>query len=271
MEKIDYLIYGSSGFIGKYLYNYLESNFSVTTIGRDVSCDINVLDPNSKMNSTEINTLIHVAGIAHVKKHATSCDNKLIQEDLAITTSLIDKLDNIVLNRVIYFSSVSVYGKDTGVSIDVNSKLIGNTGYRKCKIETEDMLISWCAKKKVDVVIYRLPLVVGENAKGSLAFASGLIKKGFVFFPKKGGLKSYTTMKYIVDQILYDSNKSGIFNLIESDLHFTDIILKFCNTSEKKLYLINDIICSLLFLPIRLINKKIYTKIFSDLTFNKNN
>jgi nucleoside-diphosphate-sugar epimerase len=270
MEKIDYLIYGSSGFIGKYLYNYLEANFSVTTIGRDGSCDINVLDPNLKMNRIEVNTLIHVAGIAHVKKHATGYDDKLIQEDLAITTSLIDKLDNIALDRIIYFSSVSVYGKDIGVSIDVNSKLIGNTGYRKCKIETENMLIIWCAKNKVDLLIYRLPLVVGESAKGNLAFASRLINKGFRFFPKKGGLKSYATMNYIGDKILSNSNKSGIFNLIEGDLHFTDLVLKFCNTSEKTIYLVNDKIYSLLFLPIRLINKKIYTKIFSDLTFNNN-
>jgi nucleoside-diphosphate-sugar epimerase len=38
------------------------------------------------------------------------------------------------------------------------------------------MLLNWGNENGVDVLIYRLPLVVGENAKGNLQFASNLIK-----------------------------------------------------------------------------------------------
>ena len=141
MEKIDYLIYGSTGFIGSYLYEKLKSNHKTISIGRSERNDINLND--LKIKNLDVKTLIHSAGIAHIKKHANGFDEGFMKEDLAITSNLIKYIHNYKINKVIYFSSVSVYGKNTGISIDLNSKLVGISGYSKCKIESETMLLNW--------------------------------------------------------------------------------------------------------------------------------
>ncbi|MAW08498.1 MAG: hypothetical protein CME61_09510 [Halobacteriovoraceae bacterium] len=267
MEKIDYLIYGSTGFIGSYLYEKLNSNYKTVSIGRSEKNDINI--NNIKSKNFYVNTLIHSAGIAHIKKHANGFHKEYIKEDLAITSNLIKYIQNYKINKVIYFSSVSVYGKNSGISIAVNSEVVGKSGYGKCKIESEKMLLNWGYKNGVDVLIYRLPLVVGENAKGNLQFASSLIDIGLGIFPKKGGLKSYVSLDYILNTILTSKVSIGIFNLIENDLYFTEIILKFCDISGNRIFLINDKLFSLILLPIRLFNNRIYNKIFLNLTFKK--
>ena len=267
MEKIDYLIYGSTGFIGSYLYEKLKSNHKTISIGRSERNDINLND--LKIKNLDVKTLIHSAGIAHIKKHANGFDEGFMKEDLAITSNLIKYIQNYKINKVIYFSSVSVYGKNTGISIDLNSKLVGISGYSKCKIESETMLLNWGNENGVDVLIYRLPLVVGENAKGNLQFASNLINKGLGIFPKQGGLKSYVSLDYILNKISMDKVSTGIFNLVENDLYFTEIILKFCDISGNRIFLINDKLFSLILLPIRFFNNRIYNKIFSNLTFKK--
>ena len=74
---------------------------------------------------------------------------------------------------------------------------------------------------------------------------------------------------YILNKISMDKVSTGIFNLVENDLYFTEIILKFCDISGNRIFLINDKLFSLILLPIRFFNNRIYNKIFSNLTFKK--
>ena len=59
--------------------------------------------------------------------------------------------------------------------------MLGGTPYADSKIQAEELLREWGKLNNVNMLILRLPLLVGENPPGNLGSMIRAIKKGYYF------------------------------------------------------------------------------------------
>ena len=120
-----YLITGGNGFIGKFLKEKLLSqNHEVKTLGISKNNDYSIdLTKDSIELSEDFDVILHSASIVHNQAHALSFNSQFILQDLEITLNLLRSINQVSYKKLIYLSSVSVYGVDFGQNIDITQKL----------------------------------------------------------------------------------------------------------------------------------------------------
>ena len=203
MKKI--LITGSSGFIGKSLAKYLSKLDKIVcgTRRSDISFlpntkikYVSVGDISNKLNwkdiLNDVDCIIHCAGKTHVMKAAA---NDLLEIYRSVnvdgTKQLAEQAAEVKVKRLIFLSSIKVNGESTkNYHFDkflndqkksvFSHKDLANPKdlYAKSKLEAEKILWEISSRTGLEVVVLRLPLVYGYNAKGNLARLVKLVKLG---------------------------------------------------------------------------------------------
>jgi len=214
MNKINILT-GASGFLGKSILQ--NSNINFLTLGRTKKSDIiNDLVINIP-NLSNINLIVHCAGLAHFTPKNTE-DEKLIYKTNVIgLKNLLSafSIDNLP-QKFVLISSVSVYGLIQGESIDEKTPLLAKDAYGKSKIEAEQIVKNWCNEHNIIYTIFRLPLVVGENPPGNLGSMFKGIQQGYYFNIAGGSAKkSMVLASDIAKFILKAAEKGGTYNLTD--------------------------------------------------------
>jgi len=197
------LVTGASGFIGKALCNKLiKTNLSTCVAVRSFNSYYNhnaikqilIKDINSNTNwknvLNNIDCIVHCAGIAHnmVKKNDL---NFYRSTNLEGTKRLAEQAAEAGVKRLIFLSSVKVNGEFTNDEYnktDKNSQKkdifthfdVPNPSnpYSISKLEAERALYKIYARTGLEIVVVRLPLVYGYNAKGNLSRLIKIIKLG---------------------------------------------------------------------------------------------
>jgi GlcNAc-P-P-Und epimerase len=205
------LLTGASGFLGSHFP--IEKN--IITLGmkptNNIQCD---LSKNIPVDLFDINKVVHMAGIAHINPQNKDDKKKFHEINYIGTQNLIKSLDGHNINQFIYISSVAVYGLNSGELINENHSLKPFTAYGKSKLETEKYLINWAAKKNINLLILRLPLVIGNNPPGNLGRMIDSIKKGrYVAIKNNRAKKSVVLASDVVNICLSSGNMNGIYNL----------------------------------------------------------
>lgn len=203
MKKI--LITGANSYIGtsfeKYMQQYADE-YQVDTIDmidgswreRDFSC---------------YDVVYHVAGIAHQKETKKNAGLYYkINKDLAIETAKKAKKEGV--KQFIFLSSMSVYGKETGV-ISEKTKPNPKSNYGKSKLQAEEGLESLFSNNFI-VSILRPPMVYGEGCKGNYQTLVKIAEK-FPFFADYRNQRSmiYIDKLCVFIKKLIDESKSGYF------------------------------------------------------------
>ena len=207
---------GKTGFLGNIIYKILSEDHEVHSIGRR---DSSFLYDFKSVRSTfpTIELIIHCAGKAHVLSNKNH-QNDFFTVNVTHTENLLNSLS--ISNKVpIYFilmSSVSVYGQDTGNSINESHPLDAKDPYGLSKIQAENLVLEWCQKNKVICTILRLPLVVGQNPPGNLGAMIKAIQKGYYFNIAGGNAKkSMVLAEDVAKSILKVAPIGGIYNLTD--------------------------------------------------------
>jgi UDP-glucose 4-epimerase len=218
MKKI--CVTGANGFIGssicktlsslgkpvkglvRKLYPYLNtSGVEYVSIG-DISLDINWKD-----QLYDCECIIHCAGKAHVMNKNID-PNAYRLTNVESTRSIAEQAVKSGVKRFIFLSSLKVNGESKinnhkNKIITINDKPNPEDEYAKSKLEAENILFEIAAKKNLEVVVVRLPLVYGYGAKGNLAKLIKLIKIGI---PLPFGLienkRSMIGINNLVDMLL---------------------------------------------------------------------
>ncbi len=280
-----YLITGSTGFLGKSIVKHIDST-KIVSLGRDKNSNI-VFDfeKNNQIDNNEFNlrieTIIHAAGLAHTYPSDKSEKNKMNTINITGTFNLLkygEKLKK--LKKIIFISSVSVYGIDQGQNINENYSPSPNTIYGKSKLGAEKIIIDWAIKNNIKYYILRLPLVVGENPPGNLKKMIVAIKNNRFFLIDNGKAKKSMVLANDVGKLISNiKGKSGIYNLTDGyHPNFKEISLVISNKYKSKtpisipLFLANFIskLGTFLFGAKFPLNKDTFLKITSDLTFDDN-
>ena len=200
MKKI--LITGANSYIGTSFERYIKENYSENYI-IDV---VDMIDGTWNQKSfTGYDSVFHVAGIAHQKETKQNAHLYYeVNRDLAIKTARKAREDGV--KQFVFFSSMSVYGMDTGV---ITKETVPNpkSYYGKSKWEAEQVIAS-LATDTFRVCILRPPMVYGKGCRGNFQSVVTLVKK-FPFFPRIENMRSMiyienlsSFMKYCADQCL---------------------------------------------------------------------
>ena len=245
------LITGATGFIGYHLTKkLLAQNCNVIAIGRNFKL-LNMLPKNKlliKINGDlikenflinlfskhRIDILFHLAAKVHERSE------KDVKQYRLVNVNLTEKLAELALNhnveRLVYFSSVSVYGDTEGRIINENGKYTPSTTYGKTKLEAENLLIKSWQKFNLPVTVLRLTSVYGTYDHGNMKLLSNIIRKHLSVMVGQG--KNRKTMIYIDDVIqaaifaaIRDEAVGEVFNVGENSYTFCEIL----DTIEKAL------------------------------------
>lgn len=161
MEK-EILLCGSSGYIGSALVNSdLNKEYNLIPIS---SKQYNFLDENDLLRAFERNKekekiIIFLSTINKYVENNFESYNKNLQ----IVKSLIAAQSRIKISKIIFFSSVDVYGEPKILPLTESSEINPDTWYGKAKYESEELLVNSSLVDQGKLAILRLPGVFGKG------------------------------------------------------------------------------------------------------------
>jgi nucleoside-diphosphate-sugar epimerase len=199
---------GHSGFLGQHLK---ELNRGAILIGRsedaiwkfDLSTNLNQI-PQKKETDPEIELFIHAAGLAHTVPKTDEEKEKFFEVNTRGTERLMVALEEAGWKpkKFLFISTIAVYGEPFDEARCVSpypsekeAQELELTPYGRSKMEAERIVQRYCEKWICECIVWRLPLIVGENAPGNLGAMEKAIRKGYYF--RIGN--SYERFRYYVN------------------------------------------------------------------------
>ena len=169
MKKI--LITGANSYIGDSFEKYIRKSYSNEYIVET----IDMIDGMWREKSfTGYDSVLHVAGIAHQKEtKENACLYYEINKDLAIEVAQKARAEGV--QQFVFLSTMSVYGKDTGV-ITKETQPAPKSHYGKSKWQAEQG-ISMLDSESFRVCILRPPMVYGYGCKGNFPKVQKIVEK----------------------------------------------------------------------------------------------
>lgn len=254
---IKVLITGEKSYIGVKFKEYIartSENILINTISLRN-------DSWRGVDFSEYDTILHVVGIAHLKE--TKKNEALyykINRDL--THELANKAKNDGVGHFIFFSSMSVYGIESGViKEDTVPKPISN--YGKSKLQAEKLIQS-LSNTKFKVSIIRPPMIYGPGCKGNYNKLSK-ISLSISIFPD---IKNKRSMLYIDNcsefiKLIIEDRSAGTFFPQNSEYICTTNMVKLIAQANKRTIKLTNI-----FNPIiKILKVSIINKVFGNLVY----
>ena len=254
------LITGANSFIGTSFENYLNEKYA-----EDYQVDtIDMIDGSWRQKSfSGYDAVFHVAGIAHQKETKKNAHLYYeINRDLAIEVAKKAKADG--AKQLIFLSSMSVYGMDTGV-ITKDTQPNPKTNYGKSKLQAEEQIRNLrCDSFKV--CILRPPMVYGDGCKGNYNTIIKLVKT-FPFFPRVNNKRSLVSIENLVAFVkeAIDEELDGLFFPQDDDYVRTiDLAERIAEQYNKKVHF--SVLLGILVIAFRPFAGKL-RKAFGDLIY----
>lgn len=258
MKRI--LITGVNSYVGNSLAKWLGKNPHEYLIDM-----ISLKDDNwREKNFFVYDVIVHVAGIAHQKETKENAHLYYeVNRDLAYEVAKKAKAESV--GQLIFLSSMSVYGLDSGV-IDENTPLNPKSNYGKSKLEAEEM-INTLVDNRFRVAIVRPPMIYGKGCKGNYTRLAKLALKTPVF----PDIENKRSMIFIDNlsaflRCVIDNCSRGLLYPQNSEYVKTSIMVELiANTHGRKIWVTK------LFNPLLNIlkNRGTVKKVFGNLVYEK--
>ena len=175
------VVTGAGGFIGRSLVARLQ-RIGVPHVGA-----VRALDDNAALNSTLValgdfaaadwdgvlagaDAVVHLAGRAHVPRSGSSdAVTPYVVDNVHVTRRLAEAAARANVRRIVFASSVRVYGESTqpGRPFGPDDIAAPKDPYARSKAEAESVLRAICGESGIEAVILRLPLVYGPGVRGN--------------------------------------------------------------------------------------------------------
>lgn len=227
------LITGANSYIGTSFEKYIKNSFS-----EDYQVDtIDMIDGSWREKSfVGYDVVYHVAGIAHQKETKENAHLYYeINRDLAVDVAKKAKKDGV--KQLIFLSSMSVYGMDTGV-ITKDTKPNPKSNYGKSKFQAEEE-ITLLRDETFKICVLRPPMVYGDGCKGNYNTIIKLVKK-FPFFPRVNNKRSMVHIDNLVAFIkkAIDEELNGLYFPQDSEYaNTTKLARQIAESMGKKVYM----------------------------------
>jgi nucleoside-diphosphate-sugar epimerase len=278
------LITGASGFLGRHIVRaWEEERAEIASLGRspgakgsnNVICNLSRSSPD--LGAYAFDTVIHCAGKAHLVPKNKKDSDDFLRVNVEGTSNLLRSLEAAKQppQRVIFISSVAVYGRNEGIDISETESLNGRTPYAESKIQAERLIAEWSSQNNVSYFNLRLPLVVGVNPPGNLGrMATGIRRGTYIRVRNNQARKSMVLAGDIARLTLQLQAQSGSYNLTDRvDPEFSQIEDAIAASLHRRIHWhipgsLLKLACragNLFFLPV---NNDLYSKVTASLTFS---
>lgn len=207
-ESREICISGASGFVGRHVVSHLESrNWHVRSLRRSSGPPPGhhhrrswAIDFSNAGNLREAlagaDTIVHLAGRAHVvREQAADPLAAFRAANVEITRQIAEAAVAVGVRRVIFASSVAVFGSVPGKVLDDTSPPAPDTPYGVSKLEAEHVLGQIAEETGLEVVCLRPPAVFGPGMRGNPLRLMELIRRG-VPIPL-GGVENRRSFIYV--------------------------------------------------------------------------
>lgn len=221
------LLTGATGFLGRCLVRKLNGQ-PVLTLGRsqenDIVCDLGIQIPELPR---DISMVIHCAGLAH-ETGVQSADSEYQKSHEQGMLHLLKALEKTSVQKIIFISTVAVYGLERGTAIDEGTTLNPHTAYGRYKLAAENILVNWAQVRSISYCVLRPPLIFGEQPPGNLGHLIRAIQKNRYLLiqgvsPQKSMVDVNELAEFICRHLtVMQPQQNGIFNVtdgISPDLH----------------------------------------------------
>lgn len=212
------LFTGGTGFLGYNCKPVLEKKYIITTCGITEADDIKAnLDKEVPELLQKYDVVLHACGKAHVVPKTEEEKQQFYDINYQGTINLCRGLEKVGAPKsLVFISTASVYGIETGDMVTEDAPLNADTPYGKSKVMAEEYLRNWCKKNQVILTILRPSLMAGKKAPGNLGAMLNGIKKGY-YVNIAGGKarKSLMMAEDIANLVVLSENKGGIYNVCD--------------------------------------------------------
>lgn len=211
-EPRQILVTGANGFIGQHLVNRLvRGGFAVRALVRNgvlgtewgKSVEVvrgDVRDARClRFVTTAIASVFHLAGKAH---DLDAIEDAGEHDDVTVkgTQNLVAAAAENGVKRIVFFSSLSVYGKSPDFLRDETAVCNPASAYGRAKLRAEQYLLDEGRRLGMDVCCLRLAMVYGPGCKGNLPRMIRMIDVGlFPPLPEVGNRKSVVHVCNVVE------------------------------------------------------------------------
>jgi UDP-glucose 4-epimerase len=233
-----FVITGGSGFVGQNLVKFFDSQgYTGLIVDKTFPSDVEVvkliksarwlfadLDIADNRLEKYIDQIIGKIILIHCAANVTTTnkmDESIVTEMVAAiygSSRLVQKFENNLI-RIIYLSSVEVYGSQEQSLLTENSPTKPINFYGLTKLATENLLRIYCEKENIKLSILRLPQIYGpgDNHKKVIKVFINNCLSGLPSTLYNGGYETrpYINVKDVGIAIskLIENEASGIFNL----------------------------------------------------------
>jgi len=205
-----YLIAGATGYIGSAVLDYfIRNNIPCVGIGKKniiaknyICCDM--LDIiNLKEVLRGITIVINCVGYAHdMNDLSIEYKNKVWIGNFQITKNLLDASVEVGVKRFINLSSVKAMKDPGNYCANEEWELNPSSEYGRAKLAADTLCTSLMASTSLKIVILRLTMVYGPNAKGNFGRLVKLISMHlFPPIPQTNNRRSIIHINDVVDAI----------------------------------------------------------------------
>jgi nucleoside-diphosphate-sugar epimerase len=257
MKKI--LITGKNSYVGTSLEKWLGNDpdrYSIESISLRN-------DLWKEKDFSDYDVVFHAAGIAHIKETKENAHLYYeVNRDLAYEVAKKAEVDGV--NQLIFLSSMSVYGIESGV-ITKNSPLKPKSNYGKSKLQAEELIKS-LENERYKIAIIRPPMIYGRDCKGNYPRLANLALKVPVF-PRIDNRRSMIYISNLCEflRLVIDNSSNGLFFPQNEDYVCTSKLVRaIANMNGKKIWL-----TKLLNPLLGLFKINTVQKVFGDLIYEK--
>ncbi len=239
MRKV--LITGLNSYIGNSFENYIREMPESDMDTRKISLKEDGWQQNSW---AEYDTVLHVAGLAHVDVARANDEMKQryyrINRDLAKEAAEKAKKDGV--RQFIYLSSIIVYGNSAPIGkekrITKETEPTPANFYGDSKLQGEQAVLALQSEEMLSsfhVLVLRLPMIYGKNSKGNFSKLKKLAEKTPIF-PK---IENRRSMLYIGNlceliRIVIEEEMGGIICPQNKEIVSTSEIVRLIGEKKRR-------------------------------------
>jgi nucleoside-diphosphate-sugar epimerase len=198
---------GGTGCLGQALLKQLtKSGFDIQLLVLPQELGCNPVDKNTKIkivagDTNSIEALIeltkdceavfHLAGKVHSRSRSTTQANDFFRINTEGTRALIYAAAKNRVRRIVFYSTVGVYGKIADFHGDEQSPCNPLDSYAKSKYAAEQLILNSIKEKGPEGVVLRFPVAYGPLDRGNVAkLIASIYHKFFVYFGEGDCLRS---------------------------------------------------------------------------------
>lgn len=178
-DKKNILLVGGSGYLGSHLAHTLNSFnvFSTSKSGKEGCIYLNILDTKTYHNIKikEQYDCIFILASSLQGLGTTKFDEQYINIDTIGLSNFLQYIsDNKLTNKIIYTSSMTVYGIDNALPVKEEGALNPLSTYGLGKVLGEKIFNFYCNSTSVNGVVLRIPGIYGGNRTAGYIYNTAL-------------------------------------------------------------------------------------------------